>query len=156
MAIRLGLIREVVVMAFDTVRNNKLRSGLTVLGGVIGITSIVGMTALIRGFDESVRETMRQIGPDTIFIFRFSFVSVSGGAEFKELLKRPNLTVSDARAIEEMATTAQFVDIQLGQGSTFQRVFYRDQKTKNILVFGSTENFAEGTRIPFRGGRYFN
>jgi putative ABC transport system permease protein len=156
MAIRLGLITEVVVMALDTVRNNKLRSGLTVLGVVIGITSIVGMTALIRGFDESVRETMRQIGPNTIFVFRFSFVSVSNGTEFKELLKRPNLTVSDARAIEEIGTAAQYVDIQLGAGSTFQRVFYRDQKTKPILVFGSTENFAEGTRIPFRGGRYFN
>ena len=54
-------------MAFDTVRTNKMRSGLTVLGVVIGITSIVGMTALIRGFDESVRDMMRSIGPNTIF-----------------------------------------------------------------------------------------
>ena len=43
-------------MAFDTVRTNKMRSGLTVLGIVIGITAIVGMTALIRGFDQSVRD----------------------------------------------------------------------------------------------------
>ena len=42
---------EVIVMAFDTVRTNKMRSGLTVLGVVIGITSIVAMTSLIRGFD---------------------------------------------------------------------------------------------------------
>ena len=47
--IRLGLVKEVVSMAFDTVRTNKMRSGLTVLGIVIGITAIVGMTALIRG-----------------------------------------------------------------------------------------------------------
>ena len=46
-------------MAFDTVRTNKMRSGLTVLGIVIGITSIVGMTALIRGFDQSVRDLLR-------------------------------------------------------------------------------------------------
>ena len=52
--IRYGLIREVIVMAFDTVRTNKLRSGLTVLGVVIGITSIVAMTSLIRGFDASL------------------------------------------------------------------------------------------------------
>jgi len=51
MAIRIGLVKEVVVMAFDTVRGNKLRSALTVLGVVIGITSIVGMTAMIRGFE---------------------------------------------------------------------------------------------------------
>jgi putative ABC transport system permease protein len=156
MAIRFGLVKEVVVMAFDTVRTNKLRSGLTVLGVIIGITSIVGMTAMIRGFDESIRDLMRQIGPDTIFVSRFSFVSFSSGLEVKELLKRPNLTISDMRAIEEQTTSVQFVDVQLGAGSTFDRVFYRDQKTKNLTVFGTGENFADGTRIPFGAGRYFN
>ena len=48
MTFRIALLWEVIAMAFDTVRTNKLRSGLTVLGVVIGITSIVGMTAMIR------------------------------------------------------------------------------------------------------------
>jgi putative ABC transport system permease protein len=158
MAIRFGLIGEVISMAFDTVRTNKMRSGLTVLGVVIGITSIVGMTALIRGFDESIRDLMRQIGPNTIFVQRFSAVSFSSGAELKDLLKRPNLTVSDMRALEENTSTLQIIDIQLGAmgGANQERVFYRDQKTKSLLVFGTTEKFAEGTRIPFRAGRYFN
>src|SRR5947209_8023964 len=103
--IRAGLIGEVMVMALETVRGNKMRSGLTVLGVVIGITSIVGMTALIRGFDQSLREMIRTIGPDTIFIQRFGVTSFANGVEFKELLKRPTLTVSDARAIEEQAGT---------------------------------------------------
>jgi putative ABC transport system permease protein len=159
MAIRFGLVKEVVTMAFDTVRSNKMRSGLTVLGVVIGITSIVGMTALIRGFDQSVREMMSAIGPNTIFIQRFGIVSFTNGSEIRELLKRPTLTISDARALEEHAATIEFVDIQLGgggPGTTFQRVFYRDRKSKPIIVFGSTENFAQSTRIPFLGGRYFN
>ena len=50
---RLTLFGEVIAMALDTVRSNKMRSGLTVLGVVIGITAIVGMTSMIRGFDES-------------------------------------------------------------------------------------------------------
>src|SRR6267142_4341969 len=114
MALRFGLIKEVVVMAFDTVRTNKMRSGLTVLGVVIGITSIVGMTALIRGFDESVRDMMRSIGPNTIFVQRFGVTSFLNGAEFKDLLKRPNLTVTDARALEEGTSTIELVDIQMG------------------------------------------
>ena len=61
-----GLWREVFVMALDTLRTNKMRSGLTVLGVVIGITSIVGMTSLIRGFDESLRDMIRSLGPNTI------------------------------------------------------------------------------------------
>jgi len=50
--IRTGLLSEIVAMAWDTLRGNKMRSALTVLGVVIGITSIVGMTSLIRGFDQ--------------------------------------------------------------------------------------------------------
>ena len=158
MALRISLVAEVIGMAFDTVRTNKLRSGLTVLGVVIGITSIVGMTALIRGFDESIRDLMRQIGPNTIFLYRFSAVSFTSGIEVKELFKRPNLTVSDMRALEDQTSTLQIVDIQLGGmgGANQDRVFYRDLKTKPLLVFGTTEKFAEGTRIPFRAGRFFN
>src|SRR5882724_10383937 len=114
MAIRAGLIKEVVAMAFDTVRGNKMRSALTVLGVVIGITSIVGMTAMIRGFDQSLREMIRAIGPNTIFVQRFGVTSFANGAEFKELLKRPNLTISDARALEMQAGTIEFVDVELG------------------------------------------
>ena len=67
-------------MAFDTVRTNKLRSGLTVLGVVIGITSIVAMTALIRGFDASLQESLRTaMGPNTIFVQRFGITSFASG-----------------------------------------------------------------------------
>ena len=62
MSARLDLFKEVIVMAFDTVRTNKMRSGLTVLGIVIGITAIVGMTALIMGFDQSMRLIVPPLG----------------------------------------------------------------------------------------------
>src|SRR4029079_12946623 len=145
MPIRTGLVKEVVVMALDTVRSNKMRSGLTVLGVVIGITSIVGMTALIRGFDQSLRDMIRAIGPNTIFIQRFGVTSFANGAEITQLLKRPNLSLSDARALEEQSETLEFVDLELGAGpgpTTQQRVFFRDQKTKPLVVFGTSENFA--------------
>src|SRR5437867_1385468 len=159
MAIRLALFWEVIGMAFDTVRTNKMRSGLTVLGVVIGITSIVGMTSLIRGFDESLRDMIRTIGPNLIFVQRFGVTSFANGAEITDLLKRPNLTLSDARALEERNTTLLYVDLEFGAGPgpvTQQRVFYRDQKTRPQIVFGTSESFADGTRIPMLAGRYFN
>ena len=158
-SIRVGLVKEVIVMAFDTVRANKMRSGLTVLGVVIGITSIVAMTALIRGFDESLRDSIRAIGPNTIFVQRFGITSFAGGREFSELMKRPTLSQADARALEEQASTLQYVDIEIGAGAgppTQRRVFYRDQKTRPQIVFGTTEYFAEGTRIPIVAGRFLN
>jgi putative ABC transport system permease protein len=159
MTFRIALLWEVIAMAFDTVRTNKMRSGLTVLGVVIGITSIVGMTAMIRGFDQSLRGLIQQLGPNTIIISRFSFTNFVNGDELKTLLKRPNLTISDSRALEDQGTLLQTVDVELGgggPGSVMQRVFYRDQKTKPIIVFGTTEHFQDGTNIPFLGGRFFN
>jgi putative ABC transport system permease protein len=159
-AIRFGLFVEVVAMALDTLRANKLRSALTVLGVVIGITSIVGMTAMVRGFDESLRELIAQAGPNLIYLERYGATSFVNGFELKEFLRRPNLTVSDARAIEEQATTLQYVDIEYGAAvvgpMTQRRVFYRDLKSKTLIVFGTGENFAEGTRLKMRVGRFFN
>jgi putative ABC transport system permease protein len=156
--VRWQIFGEVLAMALATVRGNKMRSALTILGVVIGITSIVGMTAIIRGFDQSLRDMIRTIGPDTIFVQRFGVTSFSNGVEFKELIKRPNITVSDARAIEEQAHTVSVVDIELGAGGPVnqQRVFYRSLKTKPIIVFGTTEHFEEGTKIPMIAGRFFN
>ena len=114
MAIRLGLFLEVVVMAFDTIWSNKMRSALTVLGVVIGITSIVGMTAMIRGFDQSLRDLIAEAGPNIIYLERYGATSFVNGFELKEFLRRPNLTVSDQRALEEQTTTLQYVDIELG------------------------------------------
>ena len=158
MTLRLALLWEVVVMAVDTIRTNKMRSALTVLGVVIGITSIVGMTALIRGFDQSLRDLIAQSGPNIVYLQRFGVSSFANGTELRELIKRPDLTVSDARALEQQATTLQYVDLELGAGPgpvTQRKVFYRELKTKNLLVFGTGENFADGTRIPMVAGRYF-
>jgi putative ABC transport system permease protein len=158
--IRIGLLKEVVVMAFETVRVNKMRSGLTVLGVVIGITSIVAMTSLIRGFDQSLQDSISAaMGPKTIFIQRFGITSFASGREFSQLIKRPNLTISDARALSEQNTTLEFVDIEMGVGAgpiQQQRVFYGDQKTRPQLVFGTSEYFAEGTRIPMAAGRFLS
>src|SRR6186713_3034498 len=158
MAIRIGLLNEVIVMAFETVRTNKMRSALTVLGVVIGITSIVGMTAMIRGFDQSLRAMIGAIGPNTIFVQRFNVTNFANGAELRDLLKRPNLTVSDARALEEQSDKIRLVDVELGAGGppTQRRVIYRDQKTRPMVVLGTSENFEEGTQVPMIAGRFFN
>jgi putative ABC transport system permease protein len=157
---RATLITEVIAMAFDTVRSNKMRSGLTVLGVVIGITSIVGMTAMIRGFDESLRDAIRTIGPKVMTLQRAGPLSFANGVQFAEIMKRPNLTISDARAIEAEATTIQVVDIQLGipgmAPPTQERIFYRNLRTRPLLTLGTTENFAVGTSLGLTHGRFFN
>ena len=152
-----ALLKETAFLAFDTLRANKLRSGLTVLGIVIGITSIVGMTSLIRGFDESMQNTMKQLGPNTIFIAKFSAISLSSGASFVEMARRPNITVDDAEAIKKLSPAAGMVDIWLGAGGqpTMERVFYRGERTKTLSVLGTSERFIEINFASLIAGRVF-
>ena len=157
MAIKSGLFAETVTMAFETLRAQKMRSSLTVLGIVIGITSIVGMTAIIRGFDESLRETIRGIGSDTIFVTQFSGVSLAANEDFSELMRRPSLTVDDAEAIAAQSPSLAEVALILGQGgrSTQSRIFFEGRLTKSLSIFGSTENYPDVNHIDLEMGRFF-
>jgi len=153
-----GVWREVFVMALETLRANKLRSALTILGVVIGITAIVGMTSLIRGFDESLRDMIRALGPNTIIVSKASAVSLASGADFSEIMRRPNLTVDDAKAIEKLAPSVGIVDIWLGQGlgsQTAERISYGGQRTPTLAVLGATEQFAAVNFVKLAFGRFF-
>ncbi len=156
--IRTGLLTEILVMALDTLRANKMRSALTILGVVIGITSIVSMTALIRGFDERFKDLFRQVGPNTMYIEKFGIESFSQGRDFREVIKRPNLTIDDARAIEQLPSIYK-VGLELGgggPGSQVERLTYASQATKRMIVIGVSANWGETHSIPIESGRLFS
>ena len=155
MAIRAGLLAEIVTMALGTIRANKLRSFLTILGVVIGVTSIVGMTSLVRGFGDQLEALVRQLGSDTVIVSKMSIASFSSGKSFLDILKRPNLTEEDARAIKAGAPSAGTVAMNIGDGpgAQFHRVTYGNNSTKTMIVIGSTANFAEINYIPMESGR---
>jgi putative ABC transport system permease protein len=152
-----ALLKDTALLALDTLRANKLRSSLTILGIVIGITSIVGMTSLIRGFDQSMQQSMKELGPNTIFIAKISGLSLTSGASFVELARRPSITVDDMQAIKKLAPSVGLIDIWLGAGGnpTMERVFYRGERTKQIAVMGTTEKFVDINFVNLVAGRSF-
>ena len=154
--LRAGLLAEILGMAVDTLRTNKLRSALTILGVVIGITSIVSVTALLRGFDESFKDLFRQLGPSTMFVTKFSFVSRSQGKSFRDLIKRPNLTAQDAEAIEA-SPLVERVALQLGSIITREeRLTYTGAATKRMRIMGASASYAQTNSIPVEFGRIFS
>ena len=108
-------------MAFDTLLANKMRSALTILGVVIGITSIVSMTRSSAASTRRCANSIRSLGPRTIFVQRFGAVSFSSGASFVDLIKRPGLTVEDGEAIKRLAPSVALVDTWLGTGGRRRR-----------------------------------
>ncbi len=159
MQVRLALWLDTMLMALGTIRVNKMRSALTVLGIVIGIMSIVGMTAILNGFSDSFESMINSIGPNTVFVQRFGLASFGSGKDFKELLKRPNISVGDAQTLEQEGTTLQLVDLQLGGGGgrgVQERVFYKSQRSKRIAVIGTGDKYLRINFLNIQFGRFYN
>ncbi|WP_263382806.1 ABC transporter permease [Granulicella arctica] len=110
---RLGDLQETVKMSLDTLRANKLRSGLTILGIVIGVMTVITISSVINGLNSSVEDLVQSLGSNVLFVFRFP---VFGSRPTTEMLTRKQLTYDDAVAMQELphvvavSPVLQFVD----------------------------------------------
>src|ERR1700709_2485619 len=91
--------RESVRMALDTLRANKLRSALTILGIVIGVMTVITISSVINGLNNSVSTLVESFGTNVLWIYRFSLF---GSRPTPEMLNRKQLTVDDMEAIAQL------------------------------------------------------
>src|SRR6202000_2275501 len=88
------------VLALQTIRGHKLRAFLTVLGVIIGTGTIIGVSAILTGFDASVAATLSSFGPNSIIVFKFP-VGPRTGRLSPEERTRKDLTYINAIDIRE-------------------------------------------------------
>jgi putative ABC transport system permease protein len=97
-------ILENLWMALDTLRNNKLRSFLTVLGVVIGVVTVMVIASFISGIDHAVTQQIESFGTNSIFLYKYdpARVRFSFGRRSREERLRKNLTYDDAVALSQL------------------------------------------------------
>src|SRR3954454_8384617 len=88
--------KESVRMALETLRTNKLRSGLTILGIVIGVTTVIAISSVINGLNNNVQALVNSLGTNVIWVFHMPVIGVR---PTNEQLNRKKLTPEDAQAM---------------------------------------------------------
>ncbi len=155
---RLAMANQVLGMAWDSLRGHKMRSALTVLGIVIGITMVVGMTSLIRGFDQTMTGQIESLGSDTLYLVKFGGTLVTSGEEFRRLMARPDITERDAEAIASEASTVEGVSVMYGSGfpPTMATLRYRSERTSQTQILGVAPQFINAGDMEIDDGRFIS
>ena len=98
---------EGVGIALDSIRSNKVRAGLTILGVAIGVMVVIAMASAITGINRSVSTMLESAGPKTFFVQRFfqGGLNISDGSdELSPWRKNPWITVEDAELVRQLPT----------------------------------------------------
>ena len=132
--LRLSAIWEAFLVAFGSLRQNKLRTALTLVGIVVGVAAVIAVVTIIQGLDNKVATTFSSQG-STVFTISKRPQIIKSREEFVKFNKRKDVTHEDADAIRRLCTACWRVGVAANVRET---VKHADQKFENVNVRGVT------------------
>lgn len=151
--------KETIRMALDTLRTNKLRSGLTILGIVIGVMTVIVISSVVNGLNNNVQSLVESLGSNVLFVFRFP---VFGQRPTTEMLTRKQLTYDDAMAMKDLphivavSPALQYTDNTApGRGGT-TAIKAGGKKMQNTILEGDTPSEKDVHELDMGEGRFFD
>jgi len=131
---------EGVAIALDSLRANKVRAALTVLGVAIGVTVVIAMASAIAGINRSISQILESAGPKTFYVFRYfsGGISVSDGSdELSPWRRMPWLTVDEAELIRNLPAVR---DVNIGEYSDGP-VSFEDVNLRSVDLAGMSPSW---------------
>src|SRR5215831_18534003 len=151
-------IKDQVALALDTLRKNPLRSALTVLGIVIGITTVIAVSSLINGLNENVLGGIRDLGSDTVIAYRFPWASLSRPPSewFTRKELQPEWAEDIARLphVKAASPSMRIFRPQFGAGTADLR--RGANRAKNVILQGNSPSITQIFDMKVIHGREFN
>jgi putative ABC transport system permease protein len=143
------------MLAFETIRSHKLRAFLTVLGVIIGTGTIIGVSAILAGFDANMTSVLRSFGPNSIIVFKFP-VGFRVGNLSPEERTRKNLTYENAVHLRERCKSVEDVSAMLFPQGGILNVKYMGNEMYDVNLFGVEEGYSRGSgQVDIHLGRFF-
>jgi putative ABC transport system permease protein len=131
-----NILRESFYMAIDAIRQNKLRSTLTLIGISIGVFSVIGVMTAIRTLESSVASGLNVFAANTFVIQKFPAIQI--GRRTKNYRNRKNIDFSQYKKLKQKAKLP--ILISVNEGQSIRNVKYKDKKVKNYIeLFGGDE-----------------
>jgi putative ABC transport system permease protein len=144
-------IGEGVTIALDSLRANKVRAALTILGVAIGVTVVIAMGAAITGINRSISGILEQAGPKTFFVFRWFSSSINVGPDDPREAN-PELAMEDAVRLRTLLSVRDVSVSEFTQGP----VSYEDVSLKGVNMAGFTPNWINVNGGDILQGRNFS
>ncbi|HYK11108.1 MAG TPA: ABC transporter permease [Gemmatimonadales bacterium] len=139
-------------IALDQLRANKLRSGLTILGVVIGVATVMGMASIVQGIRDQIINTIEVAGPTTFYVMRFfSQTPLNPDQLPKEVRIRPVLKPSEAKLIAGL-TEVQYSGMWV---QLFEKMEFQGEHTQLMTAFGADSHYMEIQGGELLDGRFF-
>ncbi len=151
---RIGDAKEAVKLALDTLRKNKLRSGLTILGISIGIATVILISSAINGLNSNIDRFISTLGTNDLWVFHFA---PFGHRPTTEELNRKKLTYEDGmamRALPHVVTVDPELadqDFQNGLGNVSMK--HGSHKIENTILQGNTTEVTKVQDVDLQEGR---
>lgn len=138
---RTGIFKEIIQMAFDSLKTHKLRSFLTLLGITIGVMTVVGMVSIIQGLNKSFLQELESVGSDIIVVSKFE-PGIQMGELSEEMRQRKDLTFEDAMALEKDCSLVKAVAVDI-TADVFEEITikYRNKKSQGSIILGMNDGF---------------
>jgi len=143
---------EGVAIAADSIRANKLRSALTILGVVIGVTTVMTIASMVQGIRTQIFNAIETAGPTAFYVVRFfSQTPLNPDRLPYEVRIRPLVQTSDAAAIARVPE----IDYSGMWVQLFQHMEYQGERTGILTVFGADSRYMEIQGGTLVRGRFF-
>ncbi|MEP6715412.1 MAG: ABC transporter permease [Terriglobia bacterium] len=140
---RTGFVENLAV-AMDTLRARKVRSALTILGIVIGVTSVIAIASIIDGLDGLIKERVSRLGSKTLFVTRFP-PNTNAGRLPEKIRVRKYLQDDDARYIEESCPAVSYATVfanRINFGEQADEIRYKDAHVERFFLRGVQPDYA--------------
>ncbi len=155
---KFGEFKEAIALALDVLWRNPLRSFLTVLGIVIGVTTIIVIGAVINGLNSNVLGNISSLGSTTIIVSRISWATF--GRQPMEVLQRKDIKpewvdgVALLPHISAASPAGQIANYEVGAGSS--EVRRGNLRAKNVILEGDGPSISQISNFNLTSGRFFN